>query len=99
MLYRYGMVIANAVIRIGGHMSSDKHAEILKFIHSLNSANAAVKVDTDLIATGALDSLSVMELIAFLSDYFKITIPASDVTPTKLKSVVTLAALVEARET
>ena len=79
-------------------MSRDKHTEILKFIHSLNSANAAVEVDTDLIATGALDSLSVMQLIAFLSDNFKITIPASDVTPTRLKSVETLAALVEERE-
>ena len=78
-------------------MSDDRKTEILKFVRSLNGANDSVNVETDLIETGALDSLSVLELVAFLSDTFKVTIPAADVTPANLRTVETLAALVEAR--
>jgi|TARA_B110000116_G_scaffold259701_1_gene262067 acyl carrier protein len=78
-------------------MPNDKQAEILQYVRQLKPANAGVDIDTDLISTGILNSLSVMELIAFLSQNFSISIPATDVTPDKLKSVTTLVALVEAR--
>ncbi len=78
-------------------MSEGKQAEILEFIRSLESANDSIDVNTDLISSGVLDSLSVMELVAFLSEKFGVTIPAGDVTPVNLRTVVTLSALVEAR--
>ncbi len=80
-------------------MSDEKQTKILEFIRSLNSANQSVALDTDLIATGALDSLSVMQLVAFLTDEFNAKIAATDITPDNLRSVVTLTALVEARST
>ena len=80
-------------------MSDEKQTKILEFIRSLNSANQSVALDTDLIATGALDSLSVMQLVAFLTDEFNAKIVATDITPDNLRSVVTLTALVEARST
>jgi acyl carrier protein len=80
-------------------MSDEKQAKILEFIRSLNSENQSVDVDTDLIATGSLDSLSVMELVAFLTDEFKIKIAAADIIPVNLRSVATLTAFVEARST
>jgi acyl carrier protein len=78
-------------------MSDETQAQILEFVRSLNGGNS-VDVDTDLIATGSLDSLSVMELVAFLTDAFDIKIAAADITPTNLRSVLTLTALVEARQ-
>lgn len=80
-------------------MSDEKQAKILEFVRSLNSGNESVDVDTDLIATGTLDSLAVMELVAFLTDEFKIKIAAADITPVNLRTVATLTALVEARST
>ena len=80
-------------------MSGEKQAKILEFVRSLNGGNQSVAVDTDLIATGSLDSLSVMELVAFLADEFSIKIAAADITPANLRSVATLTALVEARST
>ena len=81
-------------------MSAEKQKKILEFVRSLNSdGNQSVDIDTDLIATGSLDSLSVMELVAFLTDEFNIKIAATDITPTNLRSVTTLTALVEARST
>jgi len=80
-------------------MREEKQAKILEFVRSLNGGNQSIDVDTDLIATGSLDSLSVMELVAFLTDAFKIKIAAADITPANLRSVETLTALVEARST
>ena len=80
-------------------MSNDRQAAILEFIRSLKASNESVNVDTDLIAAGALDSLAVMELVAFLTDRFRIKIAAAEVTPVNLRSVETLAAFVEARST
>ncbi len=80
-------------------MSVEKQAKILEFVRSLNGGNQSVEIDTDLIATGSLDSLSVMELVAFLTDAFDIKIAAADITPANLRSVATLTALVEARST
>ena len=78
-------------------MSDERQAKILEYIRSLKSGNESVDIDTDLIATGSLDSLSVMELVAFLTDEFEVQIAATDVTPANLRSVATLTALVEAR--
>ena len=80
-------------------MSNDSQAAILEFIRSLKVSNEFVEADTDLIAAGALDSLAVMELVAFLTDRFNIKIAAAEVTPVNLRSVETLAAFVEARST
>jgi acyl carrier protein len=78
-------------------MRDENQAKILEFVRSLDSANQSVDADTDLITTGSLDSLSVMELVAFLTDEFKIKIAAADITPVNLRSVATLTAFVEAR--
>ena len=78
-------------------MSDEKQTKILEFIRTLKSGNESVDAGTDLIATGSLDSLSVMELVAFLTDEFEVKIAAADVTPTNLRNVATLTALVEAR--
>ena len=78
-------------------MSDERQAIILEFVRSLKSSNKSVDIDTDLIAAGALDSLAVMELVAFLTDKFNIKIAAAEVTPVNLRSVETLTAFVEAR--
>lgn len=78
-------------------MSDDRQAAILEFVRSLSRDNDSVDFNTDLIESGVLDSLSVLDVIAFLTDKFGVTIPATDVTPDNLRNVVALAGLVEAR--
>ena len=79
-------------------MSDEPQTKILTFVRGLKKAPNDVDVDSDLISTGILDSLSVMELIAFLSKTFDVSISAADITPVNLKSVSSISALVEARK-
>ena len=90
-------MVGFTIAEISDVMSDEIQAKILEFVRSLGDGNQSVEIDTDLIATGSLDSLSVMELVAYLTDEFNIKIAAADITPANLRSVATLTALVEAR--
>jgi len=43
--------------------------------------------DEELLATGRIDSMSVMRLVAFINDEFSITIPNEDLVVENFKSV------------
>lgn len=57
----------------------------------------AVAPDQDLIYSGALDSLSVMRLVAFIEEQFAIAIPPQDITITMVETPRAVAQYVEAR--
>ncbi len=72
--------------------------KVLAFIRELKPKHAkSIGSDTDLIGSGILDSLAVLQLVSFLSKQFAVTLPARDVTPANLRSVATIAKVVEAR--
>ncbi len=71
--------------------------KIIAFIRDLKQENSCIDVNTDLIATGALDSLSVLELVTFLTEEFSATITAADITPVNLRTVGTVTELVKVR--
>ena len=56
----------------------------------LNQPNLAVADDEDLLGSGLLDSLSVMSLVHFIEQEFRVAIPAEDVT---IDNFVSLAAI------
>ena len=76
-------------------MSVDYSEAILTFVRGLKNGSDGVDVDTDLIATGVLDSLAVMELVSFVSKNFEVKLGVSDITPANLRSVASLCSLVE----
>lgn len=77
-------------------VSDDIERQVVTFIRNLNPANAAVGPATDLIASGLLDSLAILEVISFASKRFKATIPARDLTPANLRTPRAVTALIKA---
>lgn len=53
---------------------------ILAQIETGQDPSIEIGPDEDLFATGALDSLSIANLVAFLEEFFEVSIPVSDLT-------------------
>ena len=53
-----------------------------------------VPLDENLIDSGLLDSMTIMQLVDHLQDSYRIKIPASDITRDKFSTVMTLAACI-----
>ena len=77
-------------------MSDDIEQQVIQFIRGLNPANASVDAATDLIASGLLDSLDILEVIAFAAQQFSAAIPARELTPANLRTPRAVAALITA---
>ncbi len=77
-------------------MSDDIEQQVVEFIRGLNPANASVDAATELIASGLLDSLAILEVIAFASKRFSATIPTRELTPANLRTPREVSALIRA---
>jgi len=75
-------------------MSDDIEIQVVDFIRGLKPAAQAVDSSTDLIGSGLLDSLAIVELVAFLSSQFSAAIGAREITPANLRTPAAVAALV-----
>ena len=76
--------------------TTDEIAAIL--VDYLRSApEGPIDADTDLLHSGRLDSLLVMDLVCFLEIRFRIKMQPADVNPNNLRSVWCLAQYVQAR--
>ena len=78
-------------------MSDTVESQVLDFVRGLKPENRDVAADTDLIATGSLDSLAVLELVSFIGERFSVVPPISDITPDNLRTVETIVGLVEGK--
>ena len=69
---------------------------ILKYVISeyLEDDDEEITYDTPLISSGYVDSFSMVSLLVFLENKFKIKIPPSKATPEAFDSVNSIAALV-----
>ena len=56
-------------------------------------------LDESLLTNGILDSLGVLDVVAFLESEFKITVTDEDLLPENFESLGRLTAFVEARQT
>ena len=56
-------------------MTDDIEQQVIEYIKGLKPSNATVDGSTELIASGVLDSMAILEFIAFVSERFSIKIP------------------------
>jgi len=56
---------------------------------------ATINADTELIEEGVLDSLAILDLVAFLEDRFKVVMPVEEFVPENFRTPATIAALAE----
>lgn len=63
----------------------------------LNRKDLTIADDTDLLASGLLDSLSVMSLVFFVEQELAIQIPAEDITIEHFESLAAIEAYLVAR--
>ena len=75
--------------------STEMVAEVHALVEEKLGLQAAL--DTDLIATGILDSLTLVELLMDLETHFRITISLEDLELDDIRSIVLLAKLVSQR--
>ena len=64
---------------------------LVDYLQTDHLARGPLDVDTDLIVSGWLDSLLVMDLVCFVESRFKIRMAPGDITPRNLRSVKCLA--------
>ncbi len=72
-------------------------AQLLDFLATTDGADGPLDVDTDLLATGRLDSMLVMDLVCFLASRFQVQMQPRDISPANLRNVKSLADYVRRR--
>jgi acyl carrier protein len=60
--------------------------------------NEAIGNDESLIVTGILDSLSILKLISFMDEEFKVELGEDDLNPVKLDSIDKIAMMIEMKQ-
>jgi acyl carrier protein len=69
--------------------------QLLTYLRS--ECDAPIDADSDLLEAGYIDSLLVMELVAFIQEQFEIMLGAADLAPRHFRSVARLTELVASR--
>lgn len=77
-------------------MADNIEEQVIEFIRSSRPENASAGSTTDLIGTGMLDSLAILELIGFIAKRFSVTIPAREIIPANLQTPLVVTALIRA---
>lgn len=70
--------------------------EIREFLSS-RGTGGALDPHSELVATGILDSLLIMDLIAYLESNYHVRLEEDDVSPANFRTTIALAELIEAR--
>lgn len=70
---------------------------LLAYVHEHHLLPAPVDGETDLIESGQLDSLVVMDLVGFVASTFGMEMSPREISPDNLRSVQRLARFVAAR--
>ena len=74
--------------------TSSIEANILAYLQDHVEAIGSVQGDTDLLQTGLLDSLLVMDLVAHVEACYRVRLKHTDVTPENFRTAKCLAALI-----
>ena len=72
---------------------------IVDYLKSAPGVAAAIETETNLLDSGALDSLLVMDLVCFVELRFQVAMQPNDITPQNLRSVKDLTRFVVTRLT
>lgn len=77
-------------------MSASIEKELVEFVEC-EILNETLTADDDLLATGLIDSMGIMRLIAHLEDRYQVTVPPEDVTIENFRALTSVASYVEGR--
>jgi len=80
-----------------GLTGEDMRETIRSFIEAELLSGRAVETDEDLLVGGAIDSLGVMRLVAFIENRFGLRVPAGDVRLPNFGTIDAIAAYLERR--
>ena len=79
------------VAALGGNMDTKE-----KVVKVLQAVNSDIKNDdTDLLASGLLDSFDIVNLVSQLEEVFTVEIEPSNIVPENFRTVAAIAALME----
>lgn len=75
----------------------DRKTALMDFIKNevMRNKNAKLSEDEDLLSAGILDSLAILQLVAYIEDQFGIKIPDEDVVFENFQSINSLSAYLE----
>ena len=76
----------------------DKKVEVLStWIRAAKSAGQtqAIEADTELLDSGLLDSVQIIELVAFVEDHFNVKIDVADIVPENFGSIAKILTMIE----
>jgi acyl carrier protein len=75
----------------------DRKTALIEFVKNeiMRNKNAKLNEDEDLLSAGVLDSLAILQLVAFIEDRFGIKVPDEDVVFENFQSINALVAYLE----
>ena len=76
----------------------DKKVEVLStWILAARSTgqNQPIEADTELLDSGLLDSVQIIELVAFVEDHFNVKIDVADIVPENFGSIAKILTMIE----
>lgn len=71
--------------------------ELTDYLNRDPRVEGSIEPDTELVESGRIDSLAILDLVVFVEERFGVSLSAEDLTPQNLSSVAALAALVQSR--
>ena len=66
-------------------------AALIKYLQTAPDARGPIDMETDLLTSGRLDSLQVMDLVCFLEDRFAVRMQPADINPHNMRSILRLS--------
>ena len=75
------------------------HQQVLAYIQRTIAASHRIEESADLIQLGVLDSLTLMDIIAFIEAEFGLALSASDIAPRHFRSVESIVHLIQSKGT
>ena len=75
----------------------DRKTALIEFVKNevMRNKNAKLNEDEDLLSAGILDSLAILQLVAYIEDQFGIKVPDEDVVFENFQSINALVAYLE----
>jgi len=75
----------------------DRKTALIEFVKNevMRNKNAKLNEDEDLLSAGILDSLAILQLVAYIEDQFGIKIPDEDVVFENFQSINSLSSYLE----
>jgi acyl carrier protein len=75
--------------------NSLKTEAILAWLRRMANSTHEITAETELLETGVLDSIAILELVAFVEEKFSFVLPLDEFVPENFSTVATIAVMIE----